>query len=240
MAKLARWIEPKPMVSAHERIPLLLVPVARQPAIAIPTHIISIDAQSLQSNMRSNREDQQRIAHMVMQLRGYAMISRSELRTLGIAQHLNAEFEYGFYQLLIYPTLIVDICSRLNCGTNRNICSVAPKVGYSTGTRLSNPAWHPFRCIGLCCSVMCDSHDDLKFMLAQLISPHFDNYFKIEEQVFWASTLGDDMPICAVMSEGKDVIVLAKEELKIGQGFFLKRFLELYIGRKVNQMVGPA
>ncbi|VDK44559.1 unnamed protein product [Anisakis simplex] len=62
MAKIARWIEPKPAVmNAHDRIPLLLVPVSHQPAIAIPTQIIPagsvfVDAQSLQSNMHSNRE----------------------------------------------------------------------------------------------------------------------------------------------------------------------------------------
>ncbi|KHN84449.1 hypothetical protein Tcan_08434 [Toxocara canis] len=93
MAKLARWIEPKPMVSAHERIPLLLVPVARQPAIAIPTHIISIDAQSLQSNMRSNREAlRQKLA--TRPARGY-LIQRGILSGDVIVQRLMTNMSSG-------------------------------------------------------------------------------------------------------------------------------------------------
>uniref|UniRef100_A0A915C9B7 SAP domain-containing protein n=1 Tax=Parascaris univalens TaxID=6257 RepID=A0A915C9B7_PARUN len=60
MAKLARWIEPKPTVSAHEAVPFVLLPLARRPAIAISAQIIPgsvfVDGQSLQSNMNSNRE----------------------------------------------------------------------------------------------------------------------------------------------------------------------------------------
>lgn len=60
MATLGRWIEPKPSTNITDPIPLLLVPVNRQSAVAIPTQIIPrtifIDAQSLQTNMVSNRE----------------------------------------------------------------------------------------------------------------------------------------------------------------------------------------
>uniref|UniRef100_A0A8R1XUB2 Uncharacterized protein n=2 Tax=Onchocerca TaxID=6281 RepID=A0A8R1XUB2_ONCVO len=61
MATLGRRIEPKPSTTGiSEAIPLLLVPVARQSAVAIPTQFIPrtifIDAQSLQANMDSNRE----------------------------------------------------------------------------------------------------------------------------------------------------------------------------------------
>ncbi|KAM3725094.1 Methylmalonyl-CoA mutase small subunit [Dirofilaria immitis] len=61
MATLGRRIEPKPSTTnISEAIPLLLVPVTRQPAVAIPTQFIPrtifIDAQSLQANMDSNRE----------------------------------------------------------------------------------------------------------------------------------------------------------------------------------------
>uniref|UniRef100_A0A915PTX6 Uncharacterized protein n=1 Tax=Setaria digitata TaxID=48799 RepID=A0A915PTX6_9BILA len=62
MTTLGRRIEPKPPVTdISEAIPLLLVPVARQPAVAVPTQFIPrtifIDAQSLQANMDSNREE---------------------------------------------------------------------------------------------------------------------------------------------------------------------------------------
>lgn len=61
MATLGRRIEPKPSTTnISEAIPFLLVPVARQPAVAIPTQFIPrtvfVDAQSLQTNMDSNRE----------------------------------------------------------------------------------------------------------------------------------------------------------------------------------------
>ncbi|VIO87931.1 Uncharacterized protein BM_BM5522 [Brugia malayi] len=61
MATIGRRIEPKPSTTnISEAIPLLLVPVARQSAVAIPTKFIPrtifVDAQSLQTNMDSNRE----------------------------------------------------------------------------------------------------------------------------------------------------------------------------------------
>lgn len=61
MATLGRRIEPKPLTtSMSETVPLLLVPVARQPAVTASTqfipHTIFVDAQSIQANMDSNRE----------------------------------------------------------------------------------------------------------------------------------------------------------------------------------------
>lgn len=61
MTTLGRRIEPKPSTTnVSEAIPLLLVPVIRQPTVAIPTQFIPrtifVDAQSLQANMDSNRE----------------------------------------------------------------------------------------------------------------------------------------------------------------------------------------
>lgn len=61
MTTLGRRIEPKPSTTnVCEAIPFLLVPVVRQPAVAIPTQFIPrtifVDGQSLQANMDSNRE----------------------------------------------------------------------------------------------------------------------------------------------------------------------------------------